>query len=227
MQPHSFWQEIHPAGSFESQGPFSDFFPASLGDGRQLCLPIRTLVDGRHGLASLIINQAGFAVQDALAAALAEKLKHLKPDVIVGLPTLGLTLAAAVARALGHSRYVPLGTSRKFWYTDELSVALSSITTPDQVKRLYVDPRMLPLIEGKRVVLVDDVVSSGSSMLAGLELMTSCGVEPLALGVAMAQTTRWRSHLTIAGRDWSDTVVSVFETPRLVKDEGGAWLIEG
>jgi adenine/guanine phosphoribosyltransferase-like PRPP-binding protein len=226
MQPHSFWQEIHPAGSFESQGPFSDFFPASLGDGRQLCLPIRTLVDGRHGLASLIINQAGFTVQDTLAAALAEKLKHLKPDVVVGLPTLGLTLAAGVARALGHSRYVPLGTSRKFWYTDELSVSLTSITTPDQVKRLYVDPRMLPLIEGKRVVLIDDVVSSGSSMLAGLELMTSCGVEPLALGVAMAQTTRWRSHLTIAGRDWSEKVVSVFETPRLVKVSESSWLIE-
>jgi adenine/guanine phosphoribosyltransferase-like PRPP-binding protein len=227
MQPHDFWQALQPAGFFPGDGPFTEFFPASLGDGRQLRLPIRALADGRHGLASLIINQASFAVQDALAAALAEKLENLKPDVIVGLPTLGLTLAAAVSRALGHSRYVPLGTSRKFWYVDDLSVSLTSITTPDQVKRLYVDPRMLPLIEGKRVVLIDDVVSSGSSMRAGLQLLTACGVEPVALGVAMAQTLRWRDNLTLAGRDWSDAVVSVFQTPRLVRGDHGGWLLEG
>ncbi len=227
MQPHDFWQALQPAGSFPGDGPFTDFFPASLGDGRQLRLPIRALADGRHGLASLIINQASFAVQDALAAALAEKLENLKPDVIVGLPTLGLTLAAAVSRSLGHSRYVPLGTSRKFWYVDDLSVSLTSITTPDQVKRLYVDPRMLPLIEGKRVVLIDDVVSSGSSMRAGLQLLTACGVEPVALGVAMAQTLRWQDHLTLAGRDWSDAVVSVFQTPRLVRGDHVGWLPEG
>ena len=60
----------------------------------------------------------------------------------MGLPTLGLALASAVARALGHERYVPLGTSRKFWYRDELSAPLSSVTTPDQKKTLYLDPRM-------------------------------------------------------------------------------------
>ena len=71
---------------------------------------------------------------------------------------------ARVAAQLGHARYVPLGTSRKFWYREELSVPLSSITTPEQPKRLYVDPRMLPLLEGRRVALIDDVVSSGASM---------------------------------------------------------------
>ena len=84
-----------------------------------------------------------------------------RPDVIVGLPTLGLTLAAATAQSIGHHRYVPLGTSRKFWYDESLSVSLSSITSPDVHKRLYIDPRMLPLIEGRRVALIDDVISSG------------------------------------------------------------------
>ncbi|MGO7259033.1 phosphoribosyltransferase, partial [Rhizobium brockwellii] len=84
-------------------------------------------------------------VLDALAERLAEKIRPMRIDVVAGLPTLGLTLAAAVAQKLGHSRYVPLGTSRKFGYRDELSVALSSITPPTQKKRLYIDPRMLPL----------------------------------------------------------------------------------
>ena len=106
--PHEFWQEIHPLRSFETAGPHSTFFPAALDDGRQICLPIRPLADGEHALASLIVNQASFEVLEALAADLAAQLLPFKPDVVIGLPTLGLTLAAAVARHLGHSRYVPL-----------------------------------------------------------------------------------------------------------------------
>ncbi|MDE1994754.1 MAG: phosphoribosyltransferase, partial [Rhizobiaceae bacterium] len=127
MLPHDFWQEIHPPKTFSTDGEFRDFYVAELPDGRQLQLPIRVLAVGEQALASLIINQASFAVQHALADALASSIAEYKIDVVAGLPTLGLTLAGAVAQALGHRRYVPLGTSRKFWYRDDLSVPLSSI----------------------------------------------------------------------------------------------------
>ncbi len=52
MQPHDFWQDVHPAGSFDRAGPFSGFFPATLNDGSQIRLPIRPLADGEHALAS-------------------------------------------------------------------------------------------------------------------------------------------------------------------------------
>ncbi|MBD9488720.1 phosphoribosyltransferase [Ensifer sp. ENS11] len=223
MQPHEFWQDVLPPKSFDAGSGYRDFFPATLEDGRQILLPIRQLSDGKHALASLIINQVSFAVEEALATELATRLAPLKPDVIAGLPTLGLTLAAAVARKLGHARYVPLGTSRKFWYVDDLSVPLSSITTPDQKKRLYVDPRMLPLLEGKRVVLVDDVISSGTSIVAGLTLMETCGVEPIAIGAAMLQTERWRQPLADLAPRWPECVVGVFRTPLLARGEDGAW----
>ena len=223
MQPHEFWQDVFPPKSFDAGSGYRDFFPATLEDGRQILLPIRQLSDSKHALASLIINQASFAVEEALATELATRLAPLKPDVIAGLPTLGLTLAAAVARKLGHARYVPLGTSRKFWYVDDLSVPLSSITTPDQKKRLYVDPRMLPLLEGKRVVLVDDVISSGTSIVAGLTLMETCGVEPIAIGAAMLQTERWRQPLADLAPRWPECVVGVFRTPLLARGEDGAW----
>jgi hypothetical protein len=71
-------------------------------------------------LASLIINQASFAVQDALATDLAQRIERFEPDVVVGLPTL----ASAVARKLGHARYAPLGTPRKVWYRDDLPAPL-------------------------------------------------------------------------------------------------------
>ncbi|OCP16243.1 phosphoribosyltransferase [Ensifer sp. LC163] len=223
MQPYEFWQDVFPPKSFDIGSGYRDFFPATLEDGRQIPLPIRPLSDGKHALASLIINQASFAVEEALATELAARLAPFEPDVIAGLPTLGLTLAAAVARKLGHARYVPLGTSRKFWYVDDLSVPLSSITTPDQKKRLYVDPRMLPLLEGKRVGLVDDVISSGTSIVAGLTLMETCGIEPIAVGAAMLQTERWRQPLADLGPHWPERVMGVFRTPLLARAEDGAW----
>ncbi len=190
MQPHDFWQEVHPPSTFERQpgSGYQTFFPAEFDDGRQLRLPIRELADGKHGIASLIINQASFSVEDALCASLALKVAPFQPEIVVGLPTLGLTLARGVAKRLGHSRYVPLGTSRKFWYREELSVPLASITSPGHTKRLYIDPRMLPLIDNRKVLLVDDVISSGRSIKAALDLLASCGVRPVAIGSAMLQT---------------------------------------
>jgi adenine/guanine phosphoribosyltransferase-like PRPP-binding protein len=153
-------------------------------------------------LASLIVNQASFEVVDAIAADLADKLMPFQIEVVVGLPTLGLTLASAVAQKLGHGRYVPLGVSRKFWYREDLSVPLSSITTPDQQKRLYLDPRMLPLLEQRRLALVDDVISSGASIATGIQLLASCGVQPEVLGVPMLQSDRWRECLRMIDPHW-------------------------
>jgi adenine/guanine phosphoribosyltransferase-like PRPP-binding protein len=220
MEPYEFWQDIHPPASFDRAGPHNGFFPAELGDGRQIRLPIRPLADGKHALASLIINQAGFAVVDALAEELAASLAVFQPDVVVGLPTLGLTLASEVAKHLGHSRYVPLGTSRKFWYLDELSVPMSSITT-EQQKRLYIDPRMLPLIAGKRVALVDDVISSGASITAGLSLLNASNIEPVVIGAGMLQSDRWVTKLSDLNAKWPERVRGVFSTPLLEKVEGG------
>jgi len=225
MAPHDFWQEIHLPGSFATDGEFTSFYVATLEDCRQLRLPIRVLANGDHALASLIVNQASFAVLDALAESLADKIRPMRVDVVAGLPTLGLTLAAAVAQKLGHDRYVPLGTSRKFWYRDELSVPLSSITTPTQQKRLYIDPRMLPLLTGKRVALIDDVISSGASIVAGLDLLTACDIEPVVIGAAMLQSDRWRERLEAAGSQWIARTVGVFATPILERDAAGRWRI--
>ncbi|WP_176086365.1 phosphoribosyltransferase [Martelella sp. HB161492] len=223
MEPHHFWQEIHPAASFDASAPLDRFYPATLADGRQLLLPIRPLSDGTSALASLIVNQASFSVLDALSGDVADRLKAYAPEVIVGLPTLGLTLAAPVAHKLAHGRYVPLGTSRKFWYREELSVPISSITTPEQQKRLYVDPRMLPLLEGRRVVLVDDVISSGKSILAGLQLLRSCGVKPVAIAVAMLQSKRGLEAIEAFDNSLVPHVHAAFASPILTKGEDGYW----
>ncbi len=205
MADEDFWQAILPPGTPAPPGAHA----ATLPDGRVLMLPVRKLKNGQGTLASLIINQASFAVVEALASALAERLATYQPDIVAGLPTLGLTLAAAVAQKLGHPRYVPLGTSEKFWYRPELSVPISSVTTPDQEKRLFIDPRMLPLLQGQRIALVDDVISTGRSITAGLRLLEVCGLSPAVIGTAMLQTERWADAL--AGH----AVETVLRTPLL------------
>lgn len=218
MQSPEFWQDVSPPSGLPAAGPFNGYYPAPLDGGSELGLPIRVLPDGDHALCSLIVNQASFGVLDALATRLAGRLEPFAPDVVVGLPTLGLTLADAVARRLGHRRYIACGTSRKFWYEDRLSGPVASVTTPDE-KRLYLDPRLLPLLEGRRIVLIDDVVSTGRSIIAALALLRAAGVTPIAVGCAMLQSDRWRAHpelVALGGR-----LVSVFASPRLRRTAGG------
>jgi adenine/guanine phosphoribosyltransferase-like PRPP-binding protein len=217
-----FWQTIEPAGTYELDpvNGWRDGYPATLPDGRQLLLPIRVLPgDGSTAVASLIVNQASFAVEDALCAAMADMLRPFEPEVIIGVPTLGLPLANNIARRLGHTRMVALGTSRKFWYRDELSAPMSSITSPAHQKTIYLDPRSLPLLDGRRVAVVDDVISSGSSMAAVMQLLESAGISPAAIGAAMLQGTRWAGSLD----QFRGRIVAPLTSPRLEKTPAGYW----
>ena len=209
------WQNLH-ADLQPGVQPDQESFAVALGD-HQLLLPIRTLPDGERGVASLILNQASFPVLDALAEDVTDQLRAHAPDVIIAVPTLGLPLAEGVARRLGHDRLVPLGNSRKFWYDDDLSVPMSSITTPGLGKRLYLDPRMLPLLKG-RVAVVDDVLSTGSSMAAVLALLDLVNITPVAIGAAMLQGDGW------SGRVGSIPVCGAFRTPILART-GAGWRI--
>src|SRR5260370_16424186 len=105
----------------------------------------------------------------------------LDAQIIVGLPTLGLAFASLVAERLGQSRYVPLGYSRKFWYDDALSEPVTSITSPEAGKQLRLDPNLLPLIEGRRVALVDDAISTGATAAPSVPLLQKLGADVSAM----------------------------------------------
>ena len=180
-----FWQRFEPA---PDAPPHRDATALPMPDGSALRLPLRDY--GEVAVTGLILNQASFAVLRCLAAWLAQAVRPLEAEVVCGLPTLGHALAPLVAEALGHPNWVAAGYSRKRWYEDALSVPVSSSTTPGQ-RRMWLDPRILPRLAGRRVLLVDDVISTGRSALAGLALLRAAGVRPVALGVAMAQGDGW------------------------------------
>lgn len=218
----AFWQELLPPEATVPEAPWRFGYPARLADGSVLMLPIRALPHATgEAVASLLLNQAAFPVVDRLATLLAEQLAGWEPEVVIGLPTLGLTLASAVARRLGQARYLPMGYSRKFWYDEALSAPVHSITSPGGGKRVYLDPNLLELVQGRRVALVDDAVSTGTTLVAAWDLLEALGVNVTVCGVAMLQGTRWRERM---GPQRAKRIVGVFESPILRAAEQG-WVL--
>ena len=222
-----FWQELVTAASlaaspsFSLTPPYRYGVPVQLPDGRYLVLPIRQIAGPEgHAVASLIANQASFDVVRTLSAMMAALARPFAPEVVVGLPTLGFAFAPLVAEHLGHARFVPLGYSRKFWYDDALSMPVQSLTTPGAGKRIFLDPNQLALLKGRRVVLIDDAVSTGGTLTAVLALFEAAGVEVTGIVVAMRQGHAWRERL---GAARAATVTGVFESPRLRLREDGWW----
>jgi len=209
MRTPEFWQDFDAAP--DAGPPHATRYPARMPDGRWLHLPIRDI-----GVAGLIATQASFPVIHALAGWMADAARPLAAEAVLGLPTLGHVFAPLVAERLGHPNWVAAGYSRKRWYEEALSVTIHSITTTG-ARRLWLDPLMLDRLRGRRVLLVDDVISSGASAQAGLGLLAKAGVVPVGLCVAMVQTRRWAPA-------WPADIpiVSVFETPTL-RRAGDGW----
>ncbi len=222
----AYWQALVPLEAWTAplQPPYRHGLPVVIARRHVLVLPIRRLPlqagQTAQALASLIANQASMDVVDSLAREMGALAAALQPSFVVGLPTLGMAFAPGVARALGHTRWVPMGYSRKFWYTEELSTMVRSITTPGQGKAIYLDPNQLPLVQGQRVVIVDDVVSSAQTLASVWDLLQHLGADVAGAVVAMRQGERWRRHL---GAERSAHVLGVFDTPQLELHEDGWW----
>ena len=220
-----YWQVLYDhLPATEVQTPFRYAYPVQLPDGRWLKLPIRRRDnDTRRAVASFIANQAAFPVLDALTAQMVEQIRPLAAEVVVGLPTLGLALAPLLARALGQQRFVPFGTSRKYWYDEALSAPTTSITTA-ATRRLYVDPNLLPLLAGRRVLLVDDTISTGTTALAALTLLHKAGAVVVGLAFAMSQGDQWRHLFAARAPEALGAVSFLFQTPHLQRaDEDEGW----
>lgn len=125
---------------------------------------------------------------------LAERLAPLKPEIVVGAATLGIPVAIEVSRALGLDDYVILQKSPKLHLADALSQPIQSITSKGE-QRLLLDRRAVPLLKGRRVVVVDDVVASGGSLRGSLALARAAGAEIVGIGVILTEAHSWREAL--------------------------------
>ncbi len=97
---------------------------------------------------------------------------------------------------------------------------MRSITTPGSSKPVYLDPNQLPLLQGRRVVIVDDVVSSAHTLSRVWNLLQSLGAEVVGSVVAMRQGSGWADAL---GSARAAQVLGVFDTPQFERRAAGWW----
>jgi adenine/guanine phosphoribosyltransferase-like PRPP-binding protein len=201
--------------------PYKDVYPVVLSDGSQVDLPIEPLPGCDQAIVLLMSNQTPFVVEQKLAQLLTEAVKSLAPEVVVGIPTMGLDYARLVAANLGLPHYVALGNSRKFWYRDELSIPVSSVTSPGMAKKLYLDPALVSRIEGKRTLIVDDVIATGGSSSAAVNLLQRINANIVGLAFVFSEGAPWKKVLAALDPDLPNRVHVIGEIPRLGKTAEG------
>jgi adenine/guanine phosphoribosyltransferase-like PRPP-binding protein len=203
--------------------PYRDHYPVALYNGTLLHLPIQPLPGGREAIALLMSNQTDFAVEKQLGASLCKVAAEFSPEAIVGIPTLGLDYARIVARDLGFPNYVALGNSRKFWYSDEHSVAVHSVTSPGANKKLYLDPMLIERVAGKRTLIVDDVINTGGSAAAAIHLLQNAGAIVIGLCVVLIEGAAWKEALAAFAPDWPQRVRGIGQIPVFIRAAEG-WI---
>lgn len=109
----------------------------------------------------------------ACARALAEKLSAIDYDILVTAEAKSIPLAHALSVET-QKPYIVLRKSYKPYMGVALSAETLSITT-GQPQMLYLDERDVALLKGKRVVLMDDVISTGSTLQGMRLLMEKAG----------------------------------------------------
>ena len=112
---------------------------------------------------------AGFVIfgDPELTECCARELLKKAPeyDYIITAEAKGIPLAHEMARQAGDERYILARKGPKLYMQDIVSVSVNSITTAKEQK-LYLDGADAKRLRGKRVLIVDDVISTGESLKA-------------------------------------------------------------
>lgn len=126
------------------------------------------------------LSIAGFVIfgDQALTVACARDLLAKAPDFdyLITAEAKGIPLAHEMARQRGDEKYFVARKATKLYMTDVFGVEVRSITT-DRVQHLYLDGEDAKLMKGKKILIVDDVISTGESLRAVEELVKSAGGE--------------------------------------------------
>lgn len=126
------------------------------------------------------INIAAFVLfgDVELTERCAEELYKIAPehDVMITAESKGIPLVYAMCRISGRNRYVLARKSVKLYMKDVVECTTQSITTAAS-QTLYIDGDDAAYLKGKRVLIVDDVISTGGSLASLENLVRQSGGE--------------------------------------------------
>jgi adenine phosphoribosyltransferase len=133
----------------------------------------------------------------AAAGALAPRVSELRPDVLVTAETKSIPLVHELSARLDVP-YVVLRKQYRTYMGDALEVETLSITT-GKPQTLYLDEKDRTLLKGKRVVLVDDVISTGSTLEAMRQVVERGGGTTVAEAAIFTEgeKAKWQNIIAI------------------------------
>ena len=123
-----------------------------------------------------------------LTVACAKALLDISPeyDYLISAEAKGIPLAHEMARQHGDKKYMVARKGVKLYMSDIFEAKVRSITT-DHEQTLYLDKADADLMKGKRILVVDDVVSTGESLYAIQQLVKQAGGEIVANVTILAE----------------------------------------
>jgi adenine phosphoribosyltransferase len=156
------------------------------------------LFEIRPGLRIAVLNILGDTeLVQACARELATRLKDVPYDMLVTAEAKSIPLAHALSVFTGKG-YVVLRKAYKPYMGESLQAETLSITT-GTAQTLYLDEKDRDLIRGRRVVLVDDVISTGST-LQGMELVMEKAGAKIAAEAAIfteGERAKWQNIIAL------------------------------
>jgi len=97
-------------------------------------------------------------------------------DVMITAESKGIPLICEMSRLQNNERYVLARKAPKLYMKNVIKVSVNSITT-DHQQTLCLDGKDAEYMRGKRVVILDDVISTGESLKALESLVDQVGGE--------------------------------------------------
>lgn len=167
-------------------------YPVSIGS-QHVDLPVVPL-SRDLALALLITVDMGVQFMRRAGEELAKLIAPHDVDIVATVATMGIPVVIEVTRALELDQYVILHKTPKIHLADAVSEPVRSITT-DANQRLLFDRERIADVAGRRVAIVDDVISTGASTGAALRLLRSIGADVVAIGTLVTEGSQWRDTL--------------------------------
>jgi len=123
-----------------------------------------------------------------LTVACARDMLKIAPeyDYLITAEAKGIPLAHEMARQHGDEKYFVARKSPKLYMTGVFDVAVNSITTA-KPQHLYLDVADAELMRGKKILVVDDVISTGDSLRAIETLVEKAGGEIVCRMAVLAE----------------------------------------
>lgn len=122
-------------------------------------------------------------ITEKAAKALMEKCPE--HDIIITAESKGIPLAYEMAR-IGCRQYVVARKGIKAYMTNPIKVEVKSITT-DHIQTLYLSEEDCAMLKGKRILIVDDVISTGESLSALEDLVHEIGGNVVGKAAVLAE----------------------------------------